>query len=82
MASYKVITLSVGGLNNKIYRYGEEVTEQAFGEKRIPFLIKGGYIVEVEAKEVDTRTEEDLINEAIAKVEAAEKEAAKPASKL
>jgi len=59
MATYKVISLSVGGLNNKIYRFGEEVTEKAFGEKRIPYLITGGYIVEVEAEaeaEVEAET--------------------------
>jgi hypothetical protein len=57
MATYKVISLSVGGLNNKIYKAGEEVNENAFGAKRIQYLIDGGYIevlaeaeVEVEAK--------------------------------
>jgi hypothetical protein len=55
MATYKVISLSVGGLNNKIYRFGEEVTEKAFGEKRIQYLIDGKYIELLE--EIETEVE-------------------------
>ena len=85
MATYKVISLTVGGLNNKIFKYGEQVTEKAFGEKRIQSLVDGGYIVEVVSEQTETLNsqtdapdEQDLTEQAIAKVEAAAKAANKP----
>ncbi len=41
---YKVIALSVGGLNNKIYHSGDIVLETAFINGRADELVKSGFL--------------------------------------
>mgnify|MGYP003634384535 CR=1 FL=1 len=52
MAKYKVIALSVGGVNNKIYKSKDIVDSVNFGgEKRALELVKKGFLAEIK-KEV------------------------------
>lgn len=50
MAKYKVIALSVGGLNKKIYNSNDIVTEENFPEGNVPELVKGGFLEEIKDK--------------------------------
>lgn len=50
MKTYKVISLSVGGLNNKIYKSGDVVREDSFAEKRAEQLVLGGFLEAIETK--------------------------------
>lgn len=47
MRRFKVITTSVGGHNNKIYYYDQEVTEENFPEGNADKLVTGGYLKEI-----------------------------------
>lgn len=47
MKSYKVIALSVGGLNNKIFNSGDEVFENNFHTGRADQLVKEGFLKEI-----------------------------------
>lgn len=44
MNTYKVITLSVGGRNNKIFSLGDKVTDKHFAEGAPAKLVAGGYL--------------------------------------
>lgn len=50
MKSYKVIALSVGGLNNKIFNSGDEVFENNFKPGRADELVKSGFLKELSAQ--------------------------------
>lgn len=43
---YEVISLSMGGKNNKIFNSGDIVTAEDFEEGDIPQLIKDGFLKE------------------------------------
>lgn len=47
MRRFKVITTSVGGHNNKIYYYDEEVLESNFPDGNADKLVSGGYLKEI-----------------------------------
>ena len=48
MEKYKVIALSVGGLNNKVYKTGDIVTEECFPKGTIKKLVEQNFLVETE----------------------------------
>jgi len=52
MAEYVVITTSVGGSGNNIYRSGETVTEASFIPGSVPQLVKDGFLRPKEDKPV------------------------------
>jgi len=47
MTKYKVIALSVGGLNKKIYNSNDIVTAENFPEGNISGLVSGGFLEEI-----------------------------------
>lgn len=49
--TYKVIALSVGGLNNKIFNSGETVTADNFPRGNAEDLVKQGFLQEVKPPE-------------------------------
>lgn len=51
MKSYKVIALSVGGLNNKIFNSGDEVFENNFHPGRADQLVVSGFLKEIKESE-------------------------------
>lgn len=51
MKSYKVIALSVGGLNNKIFNSGDEVFENNFHPGRADQLVVSGFLKEITGQE-------------------------------
>ena len=69
MDKYKVIALSVGGVSNKIFKSGDEVSDTDFPEGAAKELVKKGFLKPMTDKE---------IAESKAK-EAAEKKAAEEA---
>lgn len=52
---FKVKALSVGALNNKIFKSGEEVTSKHFPKDNINKLILDGFIEEIEPTEEDLK---------------------------
>lgn len=60
MATYKVKALSVGGLGNKIFYSGNEVTDKNFPPGNAEDLVKRGFLIEVPANVV-TKVETKLI---------------------
>lgn len=51
MKSYKVIALSVGGLNNKIFNSGDKVFENNFYPGRADQLVGSGFLKEIAQQE-------------------------------
>lgn len=47
MKKYEVISLSVGGLNNKIFRSGDKVTAANFPQGNAEKLVAQGFIKEI-----------------------------------
>lgn len=47
MRTFKVISLSVGGSNNKIFKSGDIVTENQFPQGNADKLVKGGFLKEI-----------------------------------
>lgn len=47
MKKYEVISLSVGGLNNKIFRSGDKVTAANFPQGNAEKLVEQGFIKEI-----------------------------------
>lgn len=52
MGKYRVIALSVGGLRNKVYSSGDEVTEDCFPEGNCPELVEKGFLEPIAEKEI------------------------------
>lgn len=50
MTKYKVVALSVGGLNKKIYNSGDIVTSDNFPAGNAELLVKGGFLEEIKEK--------------------------------
>lgn len=71
---YKVIALSVGGLGNKVYRFGDEVTEGNFPKDRFAEILKGGFLepiggVKASEKVTETKTNEFKLDNVFTKTE-------------
>lgn len=45
---YRVIALSVGGIGNKVFRYGDRVSEANFPKERFQEILKGGFLEAIE----------------------------------
>lgn len=56
MAKYKVKTLYLGGLGNKIFKSGDTVTEKNFPEGNAAKLVKEGAIEPIEAPKPKAKT--------------------------
>ncbi len=64
MKKYKVISLTVGGLGNKIFHSGDTVTESNFPQGNAIKLEEQGFIkeiVEEKTKKVEVKTELDEV---------------------
>lgn len=59
MRKFKVITSSVGGLNNKIYEGGETVQEDNFPQGNADELVSQGYLFEIKEPDPIVETEEE-----------------------
>jgi hypothetical protein len=85
MNTYKVITLSVGGRNNKVFSLGDKVTDKHFAEGAPAKLVAGGYLElvstddepfqtpsegGVEITQTEAETEEESSSEEVAETEA------------
>ncbi len=55
MRKFKVIALSVGGLNNKIFRSGDMVQENNFPQGNVDTLVKEGFLKEIQAPKKQPR---------------------------
>lgn len=51
MANYKVISASLGGLGNKVFKAGDNVTEKNFSKGNAPKLVEQGFLEEIKGKE-------------------------------
>jgi len=73
---YKVISLSVSGMNNNIHRYGDVVTEKMFPGKNAMQLEKEGFLKEFTKKEYKKEADKEKVAEKLAE-EQAQREAEK-----
>jgi len=64
MAKYKVIALSVSGLNNRIYNSQDIVDDSCFPDGHAPILVKDGFIAPITEDQIvkHTITQQDLDN--------------------
>ncbi len=72
MAKYKVVALSVGGLNKKIYNSGDIVTAENFPSGNAELLVKGGFLEEIKEVEKKAKTKAEKASEEAGKEEAGE----------
>ncbi len=59
MANYKVISASLGGLSNKVFKAGDLVTEKNFSKGNAIKLVEQGFLEEIkeEAKKATPKKE-------------------------
>jgi hypothetical protein len=53
MKKYTVISLTVGGLANKIFKYGDVVREDNFPKGNAEKLVQQGFLKELESEQVE-----------------------------
>jgi len=58
MKKYIVISLTVGGLGNKIFNHGDIVNETNFPKGNIEALVRNGFLREAEESETESETAE------------------------
>lgn len=71
MKRYKVKTLHIGGLGNKVFNHGDTVTERNFPKGNADLLVKSGHLEYIDEVADPTSVIKDESKAAVAKFEAA-----------